>query len=86
MNNFERIEFHNTPFNSVRVYLYFDEDKDISSKTVRSSKEFNLFQALSIWGGYDKVEFGFYSWELSKSLVPYFKEMFGHRNDSVLKI
>ena len=84
MKPFERIEFHQTPYGSIRVWLHYNEDEDITSKKVRGTKEFNLFQALSIWGGYDKVEFGLYSWELSKSLVAYINEMFSHRSDSII--
>ncbi|WP_145413348.1 hypothetical protein [Paenibacillus xylanexedens] len=85
MKPFERIEFHTTPYNSIRVWMHYNEDEDITSKNVRGTKEFDLFQAISIWGSYDKVEFGLYSWELSNSLVAYIKEKFGHRSDSIIE-
>jgi hypothetical protein len=85
MKPFERIEFHPTPYNSIRVWMYYNEDEDIASKSVRGTKEFDLFQALSVWGSYDKVEFGLYSWELSKSLTAFIRERFGHRSDSIIR-
>ncbi|RXZ78128.1 hypothetical protein EBB07_29175 [Paenibacillaceae bacterium] len=79
--DFDRIEFFHTPYGSIRSYIYYDEDIDITLQKVTTSKEFQLFQALAIWGGYDKSAYGMYSWELSKTLIPFVKEKYHHRSD-----
>lgn len=68
-----RYEFHLTPYGTFRVNMYFDNDN--MSEAV-NSQEFNLFEILSVWGGYDKVEKNMFSWELPMSLIPYIEDRF----------
>jgi len=70
-----KLEFTNTVHNSIRVWMHFNP-KDWQE--VQDSKEYQLFQLLSIWGGVDKREDDLYSWELPISLIRYIREKFAY--------
>jgi hypothetical protein len=70
-----KLKFFKTPYNSIRVWMEFNWG--ITEK-IMLTKEYQLFQNLSIWGGYDKREDGLFSWELSLTLTDWIKERFGH--------
>jgi hypothetical protein len=79
------MEFVETPYNTIRVWLYSDEEINI----IRDSREFIMFELLSVWNGCDKQEYDektgirLYSWELPISLAKYVKERFyGYNNVS----
>ena len=78
-----KLSFSNTPYGSVRVWMHYDEE-DFS--TVLDSKEYALFELLSIWGGSDKKENRVRSWEFSTTLIPFLKEKFGHYKDVEMNI
>jgi len=74
-----KLVFMRTPFETIRVWMYYpiqEEDR------ILKSNEFKLFQLLSIWGGVDKrilngkQNEGGFSWELPLSLKEYIKEKF----------
>lgn len=69
------LQFEKTPYNSIRVWMHFDEGNKMK---IRDSKEFKLFQLLSIWNGFDKEYDDLYSWELSNTLTEYIKEIFSN--------
>ena len=70
-----KLEFTNTVHNSIRVWMYF---KPEDWQEVQKSKEYQLFQLLSIWGGIDKRQDDLYSWELPISLMKYIREKFAY--------
>jgi len=70
-----KLRIDTTCYNTIRVWMEFDEN---IIHTIHQSREYQLLQLLSIWGGYDKRETGLYSWELSMSLSIYVKEKFSH--------
>jgi len=53
--------------------MYFNKE---NWQEVQESKEYKLFQLLSIWGGIDKREEDMYSWELPTTLDKYIREKF----------
>jgi len=70
-----KLRIDTTVYNSIRVWLEFNED---NLYQIQQSREYQLLQLLSVWGGYDKRETGLYSWELPMSLSVYIKEKFAH--------
>lgn len=70
-----KLQFIQTPHNTIRVWLYFDEEHH---NVILKSNEYMLFQLVCAWGGYDKREKGVYSWELPMSLKQFIKEKFAN--------
>ena len=65
----EKMIFQKTPYHTLRVFVY---GKDIEKYTNIES----LFNLLSSWGGCDKKDNDYKSWEFTLTLTEYFKEKF----------
>lgn len=64
-----KIEFTDTPHNSIRVYVYYDNYDDKQLKDITT-----IFNYLSAWKGPDNIDFNikFKSWEFPIELKDYF--------------
>lgn len=78
-----KLHFDMTVHNSIRVWMYFDEKE---RNIIQKSKEYNMFEYLSVWGGHDKVEKDMYSWELPLSLSQWIKERFVYYPDCTMQL
>lgn len=79
----DKMHIEQTPHNTIRVWMYFDEEHH---NVVLKSAEYAFFQFVCAWGGYDKREKGMYSWELPMSLKEFIKEKFGHHPDVQINV
>lgn len=81
-----KLHFVETPHNSIRVWLY----DNIDIQVIRKSKEFQMFELLSIWGGFDKQERNgdewMHSWELPLTLGKWTDEKFAFYPDCTIQI
>jgi hypothetical protein len=68
-----KLVFSKTTNNTIRVWMYFNKEQ---LHFIQTSKDYQLFQLLSIWGGYDKSEEDCFSWELPMSLKYFLKQKY----------
>jgi len=78
-----KLRIDTTVHNSIRVWMEFEAEK---LHLILDTKEFKLFELLSVWGGYDRRDAGVFSWEFKMSLSEYFKDKFAHYPDCKIQL
>lgn len=70
-----KVDVNPTPYNSIRIDLNFNEEEIMFSE-VADSDTSKLLKLMSVWGGSDKTDIGFISYELPKSALVFLQDKF----------
>ena len=81
-----KYEFVITTNNTVRLFVRFVNKEQKISWMKLCNWHYVRFQRLSIWRGHDKNEDDMLSWEFSKSLIPYFREVYSNFPDCTMRL
>lgn len=78
-----KLDFQKTSHNTIRVWMYFEKS---DRPYIMRSKEYDLFNMLSIWNGADKQDKGMFSWELPKTLKDWIVDKYSFNKNCIVDL